>query len=67
MRAQEPPHGVAHWLQCWPTGPKKRRTLLHTFSPPVEVTLLRHGEIMDGKEALPLLQKGTLLSSVVLL
>eukprot|EP01045_Picozoa_sp_COSAG04_P018992 COSAG04_NODE_1801_length_5550_cov_4.388369_5_plen_96_part_00 len=27
------------------------------------MTLLRHGEIMDGKEALPLLQKGRLLSS----
>ena len=28
-----------------------------------QVTLLRHGEIMDGKEALPLLQKGALLPS----
>ena len=28
-----------------------------------QVTLLRHGEIMDGKEALPLLQKGALFSS----
>lgn len=55
---QEPPHGVAHWLQCWAVGPKSNLTLTHTFTPPVEVTVLHNGELMEPKEACKLLEKG---------
>ena len=55
---QEPPHGVAHWLQCWAVGPKSNLTLTHTFTPPVEVTVLHNGELMEPKAACKLLEKG---------
>ncbi len=55
---QEPPHGVAHWLQCWAVGPKSNLTLTHTFTPPVEVTVLHNGELMEPKDACKLLEKG---------
>lgn len=55
---QEPPHGVAHWLQCWAVGPKSDLSLTHTFTPPVEMTVLHNGDMMDPKDACKLLEKG---------
>ena len=45
-------------MQCWAVGPKSNLSLTHTFTPPVEVTVLHNGEHMEPKDACKLLDKG---------